>query len=179
MEIGGWLQQNWFNLFGTFGVIGSLWFTALSLRATAETQRVANLLALTERHGDLWAEFGRNPGLARILEKSANVEAEPVTPEESEFVTRLFLHLSSVYRAMQADLTIRPDGLREDIAAFFALPVPVAVWKAVRRLQDEDFVLFVERCLDRDRSAPAARGLHLSKNPRLRTFASTNASRSA
>ncbi len=36
------------------------------------------------------------------------------------------------------------EGLDKDIGAFFVLPIPRAVWIALREFQDEDFVAFVE-----------------------------------
>jgi hypothetical protein len=35
-------------------------------------------------------------------------------------------------------------GLREDVASFFSLPIPGAVWEEMKIYQDSDFVRFVE-----------------------------------
>ncbi len=61
-----------------------------------------------------------------------------------EFLNLAVQHLSSAFRAMRNDLTIAPEGLRRDVAEFFALPVPKVVWEELRTLQDRDFVEFVE-----------------------------------
>ena len=36
------------------------------------------------------------------------------------------------------------NGLREDVANFFNLPIPNAVWQEMKIFQDSDFVRFVE-----------------------------------
>jgi hypothetical protein len=42
-DMGQWISENWFNLFSAVGIIGSLWFTAVSLRSDTKTRRIANL----------------------------------------------------------------------------------------------------------------------------------------
>jgi hypothetical protein len=147
MGIGGWVTQNWFDLFSAVGIIGSLWFTAISLRSDAKTRRVANLLTMTQSHRELWMEFYHNPELRRVLDPAADVSSQPVTPGEREFVNLVLQHLSSVYQAMQSDLTVKPEGLRRDVHEFFELPIPKAVWEKMKPFQDRDFVAFVESCL--------------------------------
>jgi hypothetical protein len=80
MGIGEWLSQNWFSLFSSAGIIGGLWFTAVSLRSETKTRRVANFLTVTGNYRDIWKEFLNQPKLSRVLDASANVESQPVTP---------------------------------------------------------------------------------------------------
>ncbi len=54
MGIEGWLAENAVNLLTAFGIIGSLWFTALSFRAETKTRRVANLINITVNHREVW-----------------------------------------------------------------------------------------------------------------------------
>ncbi len=49
---------------------------------------------------------------------------------------------------MEAGLFTEIKGLKSDIRFFLALPIPKAVWKKIRPFQDEDFVAFVENCLN-------------------------------
>jgi hypothetical protein len=44
-------------------------------------------------------------------------------------------------------LIIEYDGLRRDVAGFFSLPVPKAVWQKAKPLQNHDFAAFVESSL--------------------------------
>ncbi len=55
-------------------------------------------------------------------------------------------HVNSVYSAMNDRLVVKVEGLRRDIAQFFALPIPNAVWEKLKGLQNDDFVAFVEKC---------------------------------
>jgi hypothetical protein len=38
--------------------------------------------------------------------------------------------------------------LRRDVAQFFSLPIPRAVWEKTKVTQNDDFVAFVESCLN-------------------------------
>lgn len=141
-----WLTENWFTLLNAAGIVGSLLFTGSSFHSEAKTRRVANLIALTQSHRDIWKELFRYPRIGRVLQLSADTAQEPVTQEEEIFVNLVIQHLNVVFHAMQGDLTIRPEGLRRDVAWFFSLPIPLAVWDKVRVLQNDRFVAYVEHC---------------------------------
>jgi len=79
-----------------------------------------------------------------VLAKDVNVAQMPVSREEELFVTTLILHLSTVYRAMKHGEFVKLEGLQKDVAEFFALPIPEAVWKKIKPLQDRNFVRFIE-----------------------------------
>ena len=146
MEIGNWVAANLFNLLSAVGVIGSLWFTAISLRSETKTRRVANLLTITASHREIWSEFLKNEKLARVRDANANILKQPVTDAERVFVTFVILHMSSVFHAMSDQLVVKVEGFRRDIAQFFSLPVPRDVWEKSKVLQNDDFVAFVESC---------------------------------
>ena len=146
MEIGDWVAANLFNLLSAVGVIGSLWFTAISLRSETKTRRVANLLTITASHREIWSEFLKNEKLARVRDANANLLKQPVTDAERVFVTFVILHMSSVFHAMSDQLVVKVEGFRRDIAQFFSLPVPRDVWEKSKVLQNDDFVAFVESC---------------------------------
>jgi hypothetical protein len=146
MELWGWLANNSFNLLSIAGVIGSLWFTAISLRSETKTRRIANLLAITASHREVWTTFLDDKGLARVRDASADTTKQPVTDAERMFVTFVIFHMSSVFYAMSSQLVVKVEGLRRDIAQFFSLPIPRDVWEKVKVLQNDDFVAFVESC---------------------------------
>jgi hypothetical protein len=106
MEIWGWASQNWFNLFSTGGIIGSLWFAAVALRSETKTRRIANLLTITANHREIWKEFLNNPKLARVRDAAANTAKQPVTDAERVFITFVILHMSSVFHAMSDQLVV-------------------------------------------------------------------------
>src|SRR5438046_8004778 len=104
MGIREWISQNLFNLFNAAGIIGGLWFTAVSLRSETKTRRIANLLTVTANYREIWKEYFRNPELARVLDASTDVVKEPVTRTEELFVGQIIFHISNVFYAMKDDL---------------------------------------------------------------------------
>ena len=147
MGIGEWLSQNIFNLFSAVGIIGGLWFTAVSLRSETKTRRIANLLTVTSNYREIWKEYFNNPELARVLDPAADVKSKPVTPAEELFVGQIIFHISNVFYAMKDDLFVAQDGSRQDIAQFFSLPVPSAVWTKTKLLQNQDFAAYIDSSL--------------------------------
>lgn len=143
-----WVVENWFNLLSAVGIIGGLLFTAFSLRSEAKTRRVANLLTITTNHREVWKEWLRDPHLARVLDTKADLAKHPVTREEELFVNLVILHLSSVYYALHDELMIKLEGLRPDVSEFLSLPIPSFVWAKTRQFQNDDFVAFVEVCIN-------------------------------
>jgi hypothetical protein len=146
MEIAGWLGTNVFNLLSAIGIIGGLWFTAISFRAEAKSRQVSNLLALTQNHQRIWQDFYHQPDLARVLEATAELKRQPLKRAEEEFVNLVIQHLNCVYQATKNGLLIKPEGLRREISEFFTLPIPKAVWDKIKILQNDDFAAFVESC---------------------------------
>lgn len=149
MEIGGWVSQNWFNLFSAIGIIAGLWFTAFSLRSETKTRRIANLLTITANHREIWKEFLNNPKLARVRDAGADIVKQPVTDDERLFVIMVILHINSAYYSMKDGLVVKLDGLRGDVAQILARPVPKAIWEKIKQFQNDDFVAFVESCRNR------------------------------
>ena len=147
MGIGEWISQNFFNILSAAGIIGGLWFTAVSLRSETKTRRVANLLTITANHQEVWKEFFGKPELARVIEPSADVEKQPVTPVEEFFVHMVISNTSSMYEALKDELVTKQDGLRRDVKSFFSLPIPKAVWTTTKLLQNQDFAAFIDSSL--------------------------------
>ena len=148
MGLGRWFSQNWFELFSAIGVIAGLWFTAFSLRSETKTRRVANLLTITANHREIWKVFLNDPDLRRILDASADLVEQPITRDEEVFATMVILHVGSVYYAMKDELVVKLEGLRRDVSQFISLPLPRAVWEKVKLVQNDEFVDFVESCLN-------------------------------
>ncbi|GDY23763.1 hypothetical protein LBMAG56_51100 [Verrucomicrobiota bacterium] len=146
MPILHWLIQHASGFLNAVGIIGSLLFTGYSLHSEAKTRRVANLIALTESHRQVWAEMFRKPQLNRVLDAGADPTKQAVSDEEMIFVNLVIQHLSIVFHAMRDELTIPPEGLRRDVWWFFSLPIPQAVWERMKILQNDAFVAFVEEC---------------------------------
>ncbi len=143
----GWLLENWFEVLSALGIVGGLCFTAVSLRSETKTRRVANLLAITANYREVWKEFFISPELARVIEPSADVSEQAVTPAEEFFVYTVIAHTSSVYEALKDKLMTKQEGLERDVRMFFSLPVPKAIWQKAKPLQNQDFVAFIESSL--------------------------------
>jgi len=141
-----WLTDNWFSLLNAVGIIGGLLFTAYSLRSETKTRRIANLIALTQGHRDIWKNLVNHPQLGRVLEPNAEISSQPVTHREEIFVILVIQHLSVVFHAMRDELTIKPEGLRRDVWWFFSLPIPDAVWEKLKVFQNDKFAAYVEEC---------------------------------
>src|SRR4051812_13568852 len=99
MDFPLWLTANAFDLLNALGIVGSLLFTAHSLRSETKTRRIANLLSITEAHRNIWKEHFKNPHLARVLSPQADLSKEPVTPDEEIFVNLVIQHLGVVFQS--------------------------------------------------------------------------------
>jgi len=145
--MGEWISANWFTGLSAIGIVGSLVFTAVSLRSETKTRRIANLLTLTQNHRELWSELFRNPNLTRVLDPTPDLSNHRITRDEKIYLNMVIQHLGSAYEAMKSGLVIKPEGVSQDVRGFFSLPIPLAIWEKVKLLQNDDFVEFVERCL--------------------------------
>ena len=149
-----WLMEHWGTALNAIGIVGGLFFsatslliTAVSLRSDRKTRQVSNLLTMTANHREVWSLLFNHPELARVLDKSINFAAKPITTGEREFVTMVILHVSSVFEALKDDLLDRQQGLRVDVCSFFSLPIPRAIWNEIKKFQNDDFVHFINSCL--------------------------------
>jgi hypothetical protein len=146
-----WASHNWFSLFQTAGIVGSLLFTGLALRVNVKERRNSNVLAITQAHRELWANFLKRPELSRVLNSNADLTASPVTKKEEMFILQLVVHLSTALEVLNPRrLASLDEALRKDIRWFFSLPVPKAVWEETKLRQDAGFVRFVEKIMEKD-----------------------------
>ena len=51
-----WLEDNWFSLLQSIGIISGFVFTALTLRRDTKSRKRTEVLALTQQHRELWSE---------------------------------------------------------------------------------------------------------------------------
>lgn len=139
-----WFQEHWFDLFQTVGIIGSLLFTGYTTQKDERARRIGNSIAINEQYREIWKELYVRPELSRVLSDHVELDKQPVSAEEELFVHMLILHLGTVYRAIKEGMFVKLEGLQKDVGEFFALPIPKAVWKKAKPLQDRDFVEFIE-----------------------------------
>jgi hypothetical protein len=144
-----WLQQNWFTLLQSAGIIFGLLFTALTIRRDTKARRATDLLSLAQHHRELWGELHRRPELRRVLENVVDLIAAPITPAEQEFLNVVFVHFYTGWLLAKSGVVamIPKRAVAADIRSFFSLPIPNAVWQQSRECRDPKFVQFVEKCL--------------------------------
>lgn len=147
MEGWRWLVQHAYTILQGAGIIGGLFYTALGFQREGTARRMANQIALTNQHRDIWEQLYERPELGRILEPQLNLKKHPPTRQEILFVNLLILHLNNWVQAIEKRELDRPEGLRKDVREFFALPIPRFVWNQQRRLHNESFVNFMNSCL--------------------------------
>lgn len=114
----------------------------------AKAHQQTNLLTITRSHRELWMEFVHTPELKRVRDANADLETTPVTEAEHVFVTLVIAHTNTVFHGTDRDLVIEYEGMGRDIAEFFSLPIPSAVWRKLKPLQNHDFVEFMEASLN-------------------------------
>jgi len=146
MNLPGWVAQNWFTLLQSLGIIASLLFTAVSLRADTKTRRVDNLFVINASHREVWMRYAERPELHRVLSARADPRRDEITREEEIFVNSVLFHLNGVFYAQRTGLAFNMEGLRSDVRWFLSLPIPKLVWEKSKTLQNTDFIAFVEAC---------------------------------
>ena len=133
------------NLLEAAADVGGLWLAAIALLWNARELRIENDLKVTEAHRELWLEPVRNPRLTRILSRTVNLTASPVTVEEREFLTVVFAHANTTFRIKEKRAYEKLEGADSDVRDFFRYPIPAAVWRERRAFLDKDFVEYVDR----------------------------------
>lgn len=139
-----WVAMHGMDLLQAIGIITSLGFATAAYRRDDASRKVANLLTLTKSHREIWSEIYQRPELSRVLCRSVDLRAFPITQAEAIFVTFLLHHLGAAFRAMQEGMFTTRQALDRDIRWFLNLPIPRTVWELSREFLEPDFVRFVE-----------------------------------
>lgn len=144
-----WIEENWFSLAQSAGIIGGICFAAVGLHRDARARRISALLSQAEQHRELWAEAHRRPELGRVVQPVVDLVAAPLSVAEREFVNVAMVHFHTSWLLSRGGSLLTPDVLTSDARWFFDLPVPRAVWEETKHLRDARFVRFVEGALRR------------------------------
>jgi hypothetical protein len=142
-----WLNQNWFNLIQTLGILGSIWLTIASLRRETRARKLGDYLTLAGQHRELWSEAHRRPDLARIFQSELDLVAKPISVAEEEFLRLVIVHFSSGWLLARDDFVISLEVIAADVRGFFSLPLPRAIFERARESTDPAFVAFVDQAL--------------------------------
>lgn len=136
---------NWFLLVQTVGIVAGLMFSGWALYLMVRTTRVTNLLQLTQFHRQIWNMVIERPDLREALRH--DFSPTTITDEQRLFIRFLVLHLSASFIATRAGALFEQEGLATDVATFFSLPGPAAVWEEQRRFHTSQFVSFVDQAV--------------------------------
>jgi hypothetical protein len=142
-----WLDQNWFGVVQTLGIVGSIWLAIATLRRDARARRVADHLTLAGQHRELWSDVHRRPELARILHTEVDLVAHSVSVAEEEFLNLVIVHFNTGWLLAKENAILTLDVLATDARSFFALPIPRTVWDSTKHARDPEFVHFIQNAL--------------------------------
>lgn len=145
-QVLSWVENNWFQLLQTVGVVGGLVFTGISIRQSTHARKASDLLTLTDQHRELWNEVYARPGLERIYAPQADLVGKPVTIAEERFLNEVIVHFQMGWQLATAGSLLTLDAMKADVRTFFRLPLPRAVWEATRAGRDPKFIRFIETC---------------------------------
>ena len=147
-----WLENNWFSLLQSIGIITGFSFTALTLRRDAKSRRRTEALALAQQHRELWSEVHRRPELARILQTETNLVEKPISTAEEEYLNLIIVHFNTGWQLAREGALLNVKALAKDVRTFFNLPVPRSVWEQSKSARDPEFVRFIEKTLTKRRN---------------------------
>ena len=142
-----WLDQNWFNLAQTLGIVGSVLLATVAFCRETKARRIANFLTLAQQHRELWSETHRRPELARIVKQEVDLVASPLSVAEEEFLNLVIVHFQTGWLLANesAFAFLEAQELAADLGAFLSLPLARALWQRTKAFRNPRFVEFVER----------------------------------
>ena len=139
-----WLQQDWFDLIQTLGIVCSIALTAIALHRETRARKLGHYLTLVAHHRELWTETHRRPDLARIFQEEVDLIAAPMTIAEQEFLNLAIEHFTTGWLVAKDTRFLNRKVLAADARTFFARPLPRAAWKQTKQARDPRFVRFIE-----------------------------------
>ena len=93
----------------------------------------------------MWSELLERPELRRIFRNRVDLKRHPVTEDERLFLTMVILHLSLALEAMRTQAIVPIEGLERDLTEIFSKPIPRAVWKEIRAVQNREVADLIDR----------------------------------
>ncbi len=138
-----WIQQHWFDLVQTLGIIASIAFTAASVRRDRRGRRMTDHLALVAQHRELWADVNRREDLRRILMREVDLVKRPISLVEEDYLSLVLVHYTAGWHMARQGGLVDLKVLATDAAGFFSLPIPKYVFETTVPQLDPSFVAFI------------------------------------
>lgn len=139
-----WINENWFSLIQSIGIVAGLFFTGVTLRHDLRARRVSQYLTLATQHRHLWSALYRHPKLARLMDPCRDIAKESVSKSEQAYLKLVFVHFHTGWLVAREGSLTPLSTLASDAAGFFNLPAPAIVWAKEKSEFEESFVSFIE-----------------------------------
>ena len=98
-----------------------------------------------QQHRELWSEVHRRAELHRILQRTVDLIAGPVTVAEQEYLNLVIVHFHTGWQLAREGTMLKLKTLGADARGFFNLPLPKFVWEQTKSTRDPQFVKFIEK----------------------------------
>ena len=146
-ELQTWLNQNWFNVIQTLGIIATGLLAILTLSRETRARRFGDYLVVVNQHRELWREAYCRSELARVFQPDVDLIAAPVSVAEEEYLNLVIDHFHTGWLLARERVILRTEVLAADACHFFTLPLPRQVWESTLQGRDPKFVQFIKEAL--------------------------------
>lgn len=142
-------------------VIGAS-LTIIQITRNVTANRIANLLAVTKNHREIWSMLMDRDELHEIMMTSSKIrKANELSTEQRLFLNFLLLHMAAAFASTRSGLLTRNKSVSTDVGELMSLPAPFAFWSEQKRFHHKPFARFVDRSIKKYgslSSETAARG---------------------
>ena len=141
------LQDHWFELIQTIAIVAGFLYTARTFSLETRVRKTEFIFLVNRAYREIWDSLDQNPQLARILDRSPDLDKQPITQAEERLILLVIHHLSAVHEAMTLGLYPMWSGIEEDIRQIFRLPIPRALLREFLPAQRPAFQSYLRRVL--------------------------------
>jgi hypothetical protein len=146
-----WINENWFSLIQSIGIVAGLFFTGVTLRHDLRARRVSQYLTLANQHRHLWSALYRHPKLTRLTDPDRDISKDPVSKSEQAYLKLVFVHFHTGWLVAREGSLTPLSTLALDVALFVNLPAPANAWSREKAEFESSFVNFMEEARHRVR----------------------------
>lgn len=139
---------SWFQLVQSFGIIASFAIAAYTAIRNARATKLSNYMKLTEYHRDIWRmTLDKDNELDRVRSLDPSLTKAQLTPKEAQFLTFLFLHVTTAFELQKSNHLVNIQQLRRDIKDMMRAPLMRRFWEENKQYYNDDFAGFVDELL--------------------------------